>query len=173
MENQENKLIQLTESDLHDIVNGAVQEILVQEGFRSNLKGAFKPMGQVAKQVGQKMGSGIAQAAKNVGNKVGQMAQNVGDKVGDAATKVGQTVQSGANTMRAGWQNAKLQGLKDDTIKALQNYVAYASKTVGAGDPTIQAVNNAIAALRKNASLGNARVGAYRNQFASNLGMKK
>lgn len=173
MENQENKLIQLTESDLHDIVNGAVQEILVQEGFWSNLKGAFKPMGQVANQAGQKMGGGIAQAAKNVGNKVGQMAQNVGNKVGNAATKVGQTVQSGANTMRAGWQNAKLQGLKDDTIKALQNYVAYASKTVGAGDPTIQAVNNAIAALRKNASLGNARVGAYRNQFASNLGMKK
>lgn len=171
-----NQPIRLTEQDLHFLVEEAVKGYIVEngvdEGLWNNLKGAFKPMGQVANKAINNAG----QAASNKFNNARQGIQNAASRVGqgiyNTANKVGQVAQSGANTMKAGWQNAKLQGLKDDTVKALNNYLQYAQQTVGAGDATVKAVQNCIQILNRNASLGNARTSAFKNQFQKNMGMR-
>lgn len=173
---ESNQPIRLTEQDIHFLVEEAVKGYLVEngmdEGLWNNLKGAFKPMGQVANQAMNKTGqaatnkfNNAAQGIKNAANRIGQGMQNT-------ANKVRQVAQSGANTMKAGWQNAKLQGLKDDTVKALNNYLQYAQQTVGAGDATVKAVQNCIQILNRNANLGNARTSAFKNQFQRNMGMR-
>ena len=185
----------ITEEQFRQIVNETVQNILMQEGFWDNIKGAFKPMGQVGKAAGQaavnKMGDAaksygrtirntanrLGQGVQNAANRVGQGMQNAANRVGqgvqNAANRVGQVAQSAGQTMKAGYQDAKLQGYKQDAIKALDTYLQYAKQIVGTGDNTVQAVQNAIQALNRNANASKGRVGAFRNQFQRNLGMQQ
>ena len=156
----------ITEEQFRQIVNETVQNILMQEGFWDNIKGAFKPMGQIGKAAGQaavnKMGDtakSYGRSIRNTANRIGQGVQNAANKVGqgvqNAANKVGQVAQSAGQTMKAGYQDAKLQGYKQDAIKA------------------VQAVQNAIQALNRNANASKSRVGAFRNQFQKNIGMQQ
>lgn len=174
----------ITEEQFRQIVNETVQNILMQEGFWDNIKGAFKPMGQIGKAAGQaavnKMGDtakSYGRSIRNTANRIGQGVQNAANKVGqgvqNAANKVGQVAQSAGQTMKAGYQDAKLQGYKQDAIKALDTYLQYAKQIVGTGDKTVQAVQNAIQALNRNASASKSRVGAFRNQFQKNIGMQQ
>lgn len=160
-----NGQIRLTEQDLHMLVEDAVRLYLnengMDEGFWNNMKGAFKPVGQVAGQTMNNIKNNVRTSKLNqVGNKIGQYAQNVAN-----------TAKAGGNMVKAGWQDSKLRGYKDEAVKALDNYLRYATKTVGAGDKTVQMVQNCINALNRNAGMGRARTGAYRNQFMRGMGM--
>lgn len=177
-----NGRITLTEQDLHTLVEDAVRLYITEndmdEGFWSNMKGAFKPVGQAAGQTMKNIKGSTANGLRQVGNKVGQYAQNASDKLGQVGSKVGQYAQNAANTakaggnmMKAGWQDSKLQGYKDEAVKALNDYLRYATKTVGAGDKTVQVVNNCISALNRNANMGKTRTGVYMNQFMRGMGM--
>lgn len=173
-------MITLTEQDIHNLVKESLVRTLmnegytreqIEEGFFSNLKGAFKPVGQVAGQAMNQVGNSARQKLNTVGNAIGNTANKVGQAVGNAANKVGQTAKSGGQMMKAGWQNAKLQGYKQDAINALNKYLQYAKGTIGAGDKTVNYVQQCIKALSRNANVGNSRVGAYRNDFQRNIGM--
>ena len=166
------KRIELTEADIHQIVNEAVQDILIREGFWNNLKGAFKPIGQTASQGARNVANNAGNAIRNTAQRVGQGVQNVANRVGQGVQRVGQAAQSGGQAMKAGWQNAKLQGYKQDAIEALQQYLTYAKGLVGTGDNTVQAVQNAIQALNRNSNVSTARASSFRNQFQRNLGMQ-
>lgn len=163
----------ITEEQFREIVNETVQNILMQEGFWDNIKGAFKPMGQVGKAAGQAAVNKMGDAAKSYGRTIRNTANRIGQGVQNAANKVGQVAQSAGQTMKAGYQDAKLQGYKQDAIKALDTYLQYAKQIVGTGDNTVQAVQNAIQALNRNANASKGRVGAFRNQFQRNLGMQQ
>lgn len=161
MENQENKLIQLTESDIHDIVDGAVQAILVQEGFWSNMWKATKP---IRRDVGS-AASNMANKAGNSMRQVGQNVANVARKVGQGASNFGNAMKATGQEMRTQYQSGKLNDARDNAIKALQNYLTYAKQVFGVGNNTTQAIQNAINQITMNANaMDNLKNGQMRRQ---------
>ena len=89
----EKQQIRLTEEDLHAIISESVEQILMQEGWWSDLKAAAKPWAN--------MGRGMA---SNASNKVSQAASN---QYKGARNAVGSAYNNAKNAVSGAYNNAK------------------------------------------------------------------
>ena len=171
-----NKPIQLTEQDLHMLVEDAVRAYLVEngmdEGFWSNLGAAFKPLGQTAK-------AGINQAGQAAANKIGgayntvkNAATQAGRAVGNAATRAGQAVGNAASqTANAMQQNYRASKIQDMRNKLEQMFIQYANYA-GAGQNTVNAFNQLLAKIDQNVGLKNNMAAGATNGMKRAFGVR-
>lgn len=83
-----NKPMQLTEKDLHFLVENAVQAYLTENGMDEGFWGGMK---NLAQKGGQAVGNGLNKMGSTIGNQMQNAKQAIGNqmqKVGDAATNV-------------------------------------------------------------------------------------
>ena len=154
----EKKQIQLTEQDLHILVEDAVREYMIQEGLWDTLRGGAQAIGQMAGRGMQKMGTNAANAASGAMNRVGSAVNNAYN----AAAQTGRNV---VGTVKAGAANANIQSAKNNAIKALNNFLQQAQRTPGvAGTSTVQAVQNCIRQLNSAGGRSSSNFSAWKNQ---------
>lgn len=152
--------IQLTEQDLHMLVEDAVRTYLINEGidegFWNNLGSAFKPIGQTAK-------AGLGQAGQAAANKIGGVYNTVRDTATKARRAVGNAATQTANAMQQNYRASKIQDMRNKLEQMFIQYANYA----GAGESTVNAFNQLLAKIDKNIGL--------KNNMAANAtnGMKK
>lgn len=164
-----NKPIELTEQDLHMLVEDSVREYLIQEGLWDTLKGGAQALGQMAGRGLQKASGNVANAASGAMNKMGQAVggayNTAANKIGQAYDTVKQTGSNVANTVKAGAANMNIQSAKNSAIKALNNFLQQAQRTPGvAGNATIQAVQNCIRQLNSAGGRSSSNFNAWKNQ---------
>lgn len=165
----EKKVMQLTEQDLHMLVEDAVMQYMIQEGWFDSLKGGAQALGQMA-------GKGIQKAAGNVSNTISQGMNKMGnayntmqDKATQMYNNATQTGRNVVNTVKAGAANANIQAAKNNAIKALNNFLQQAQKTPSvAGRATIQAVQNCIRQLNSAGGRSSAAFSSWKNQTMGN-----
>lgn len=129
-----NKQIRLTESELHYIVNEAVNTILQEnmedEGWLGGLSSLGSRFGNKAKQQTQKMGAQLGDMATNVKN----YAQ---DKYQQASDAVGNKVNTMKNTYQAGSANQDAQKAIQNAVKALNQLKAADQKLTSMGQYSV------------------------------------
>lgn len=154
----ENKVIQLTEQDIHMLVEDAVREYMIQEGLWDTLKGGAQALGQIAGRGLQKASGNAMSAASGAMNRAGQAINN-------AYNNAKQTGSNCFNTVKAGAANANIQSAKNNAIKALNNFLQQAQKTPGvAGQGTLRAVQNCIRQLNSAGGRSSANFSGWKNQ---------
>ena len=164
------QVIRLTEEDLHMLVNEAVNQVLIQEGFLDTLKGGAQAIRGLVKQGAQKgreaaarqvgkayqgakdsatkagrnVMAGVTKAGRKVANTASgaiDKAKDFGDKVGEKAGQVGTAIQTGMN-------NQNLQAAQQTAIKSLNDFLAKAKKMPGVvGEKRMYAIQQALNAL--------------------------
>ena len=143
-----NKPIQLTEQDLHMLVEDAVRAYLtengMEEGFWSNLGAAFKPLGQTAK-------SGINQAGQAAANKIGGAYNTVKNAATQAGRAVGNAATQTANAMQQNYRASKIQDMRNKLENMFVQYANYA----GAGKKTVDAFNQFLAKIDQSVNMNN------------------
>jgi len=165
----EKNQIQLTEQDIHFLVEEAVKEYMIQEGLWDTLKGGGQALRQMAGRGLKKASGNAMNAASGAVNNFGNKMSNFGNKVVDKATQAyNNAAQFGGNvvnTVKAGAANANIQSAKNNAIKALNNFLQQAQKTPGvAGQNTIQAVQNCIRQLNSAGGRSQGQFSAWKNQ---------
>ena len=124
--------IQLTESELHELVNEAVQQILIDEGIWDSIKGGASALGTMAKK-GFENGAGRFQTSMN--DKMQRFGQGVRNAYDRASDKVA---------------NANIQAAKNNAIKALNNFLQVAQKSQGiVGSNTLSSVQQCLTSLNR------------------------
>ena len=160
-----NQRIQLTEQDLHMLVEDAVRTYLINEGmddgFWGNLGAAFKPLGQTAK-------AGLGQAGQAAANKIGGAYRTVANGVGKAANAVGNAASQTANAMQQNYRASKIQDMRN---KLEQQFIQYANYA-GAGQNTINAFNQLLAKIDQNVGLKNNMAAGATNGMKSAFGIR-
>ena len=114
-----NKTIQLTEADIHKLVEESVQDILMNEGMWDKLKGGANAAKSIFKN------GGVGQAARNnyqgmknnvMNGSVGEMGQNI--KQG--FKNFGQGLRASGKAISMGAQNAEGKAVISNAIQALE-----------------------------------------------------
>ena len=136
----EKKQIQLTEQDIHMIVEDAVANILKENGMN---EGGLSALFGAAKNA---MGKGI----NNMANKVANGANNMANKVANGVNNFNQGAQNlgrnMANTYQAGRTASQVNKYADQAIKALHQLILVSSKV----NPKLAtAANMAIGSINK------------------------
>ena len=163
------KPIQITEQDVHFLVEEAVKQYMIQEGFWDTLKGGAQALTQMGSQGLKKAGANAANAVNgginNMKNKMTNAYNTAATKVGKAYDNAKQTSSNVVNTVKAGAANANIQAAKNNAIKALNNFLVQAQRTPGvAGTSTIQAVEACIKQLNSAGSRSTGNFTAWKNQ---------
>ena len=173
MENNK-QVVRLTEEQLHFIVENAVQDALLQEGFWDMFKGGAQAAGQMlgrgAQNVGNQIGNAARTAGKSISNKANQFkqgaqqfGQNVANQASQAMQGVQQFGQNVGNTIKAGAANSNYQAAKNKAIEALDAYLKVAQGMPGGmNDNTFNAVKQAKIALTR---AGGARQASYQRKM--------
>lgn len=158
--------IQLTESELHELVNEAVQQILIDEGIWDSIKGGASALGTMAKK-GFENGVGRFQTSMN------DKMQRFGQKVANANRKVRAAGSGVYNTMKAGAINANIQAAKNNAIKALNNFLQVAQKSQGiVGSNTLSSVQQCLTSLNRAGGRSSARLSGSVNSTLGKFGLK-
>ena len=157
--------MQLTEQDLHMLVEDAVRQYMIQEGWFDSLKGGTQALGQMAGQGTRKLAGNVANGMSKGINKIGDAYNTMANKVGQMYNSATQTGRNVYGTMKAGAANANIQSAKNNAIKALNNFLQQAQRTPGvAGRATIQSVQNCIRQLNSAGGRSSANFSTWRNQ---------
>lgn len=160
-----NKPIQLTEQDLHMLVEDAVRAYLTEngmdEGFWNNLGAAFKPLGQTAK-------SGISQAGQAAANKIGGAYNTVKNAATQAGRAVGNAATQTANAMQQNYRASKIQDMRNKLEQMFIQYANYA----GAGQNTVNAFNQLLAKIDQNVGLKNNMAAGATNGMKRAFGVR-
>ena len=118
MKTMDKKPIQLTEQDLHMLVEDAVRTYLVENGMEEGLGGWLSGIGSRFGKQAQTAGQNMANAA---GQKWNQAKTAMGNAYNSAANAVGQTY----NQAKQGLQNYQTAGqvssINQDAQKAINN----------------------------------------------------
>jgi len=118
-----NKPIQLTEQDLHMLVEDAVKAYLVNEGIDEGLWGGLSALGSSAKNKMASVGQNMANAASNKWNQaknaMGNAANAVGNKMNQAKQAVGQAYNNAKEVYQQGSARQDIQNVN----RALQPMV--------------------------------------------------
>ena len=156
------KVIRLTESDLHRIVNESVQRILTEEmdeGLFGGLGALGQMFGNKARKAGQGMtnaasqkigqakdamgrvanavGNKVNQAGRYVSNKANQAGQYVGNAYNNAKETVGNAYNDAKQTYQTGSASSDAQSAIQDAVKALQNLKAADQKLQSMGQYSV------------------------------------
>ena len=111
-----NKPIQLTEQDLHFLVEDAVREYMIQEGLWGGMKNLAQKGTQAMGNGLSNMGRGIANKAQNAYNSAKERATNAYNNVAGAATNA-------YNNVKTAYQQGSAQQDIQNVNKALQPMV--------------------------------------------------
>jgi hypothetical protein len=147
--------IQLTEQDLHMLVEDAVRTYLVNEGMDEGFWGGAKAMGQRAMNKFNNTGAYETgtnpPAAKPQGNFFNRMGQRI-NNFGNSVTNAQRTYQMGSSNQDA--QKAITNAL--NALKSLQDADTRMKQAGGGGlqGQAQQAVDNAIKALSQKGATG-------------------
>ena len=185
--------VRLNESELRMMIDEAVNEAMMDEGFFGNvgrgLKSAFggdaQRMGKAASRMGKSAvsavtnaGKAVGQAATNAGkaigqaatsakNAVGKAATNAKDAVGQAATNMATGIQNKANDIRIGYQSGKQNDQLNKIKSTLQTMLT--NGTLGKGR-VAKSAQNFIAtldqAIRNNNNAAKDPRGIQANRFS-------
>lgn len=166
----ENNRIKLTEGELHQLVNDAVQQVLVDEGLWDSIKGGASALGGVAKKGFQnnvgKFGDSMRNSVRNAAQRVGQGVQNAYDKTKEVGSSM-------YNTMQAGARNANIQAAKNKAINSLNAFLTQAQKTPGVvGNSTLQAVQQCIRMLNQAGGRSRGNMNANINSTLNKVGLR-
>lgn len=147
-----NRQIQLTEQDLHMLVEDAVRTYLVNEGMDEGFWGGLSALGSkfgnkaaragqnMANTVGQKMnqaGQAIGGAYNNAKNAMGQAANAVGQRMNQAGQAIGQAYNNQKNTWQTGSANQDAQNAIQNAVKALNALKAADQKLQSMGQYSV------------------------------------
>ena len=147
--------IQLTESELHELVNEAVQQILIDEGIWDSIKGGASALGTMAKK-GFENGAGRFQTSMN--DKMQRFGQGVRNAYDRASDKVA---------------NANIQAAKNNAIKALNNFLQVAQKSQGiVGSNTLSSVQQCLTSLNRAGGRSSAKLSGSVNSTLGKFGLK-
>lgn len=147
--------IRLTEQDLHYIVENAVAQVLVENGYDEGLLGGLGALGKKAWNGMTKAGSNMA---NQVGNAIGGVANKVGNAVGGMANKVGDAVGGAYNDMKNTYQtgsaNQDAQKYINNAVKALNQLKQVDQKLQSMGQASVigrqtQLIDQLISALNQ------------------------
>ena len=169
--------IRLTESELHELVNEAVQQILIDEGIWDSIKGGASALGTMAKK-GFENGAGRFQTSMNdkmqrFGQGVRNAYDRASDKVANANRKIRAAGSGVYNTMKAGAVNANIQAAKNNAIKALNNFLQVAQKSQGiVGSNTLSSVQQCLTNLNKAGGRSSAKLSGSVNSTLGKFGLK-
>ena len=147
--------IQLTESELHELVNEAVQQILIDEGIWDSIKGGASALGTMAKK-GFENGAGRFQTSMN--DKMQRFGQGVRNAYDRASDKVA---------------NANIQAAKNNAIKALNNFLQVAQQSQGiVGSNTLSSVQQCLTNLNRAGGRSSAKLSGSVNSTLGKFGLK-
>lgn len=151
----DNQRIQLTEQDLHMLVEDAVQLYLTENGMEEGVGGYLSG-------IGQRMGNKLRTTGENLGKSVSGGLQYIGNKaaqVGQYANKQYTNAKQGLQNMQQAGQissiNQDAQKAINDATSALQNLMTLSGNLQKMGqNPVIGAntqpiIKNCLAALKQ------------------------
>lgn len=195
----ENRQIRLTEDELHALIRESVEQVLINEGWWSDLKAGVKPWASVGKEAASRTSKKVGQAAANqydnartaVGNAYGRAKNAVGGAynnaknavgnaynsaagaVGNAYNKAAEVGRSGINASRTSIAHSRLADARQNAIDSLNNYIAAAQKCGGIGAKNLAPIQNTIDMLQsKGASFaGDMTNNRAKARFRRSLGM--
>ena len=196
----EKQQIRLTEEDLHAIISESVEQILMQEGWWSDLKAAAKPWANMGKGVASNASDRISQAASNqykgarnaVGsaynnaknavsgaynnakNAVGGAYNNAKNAVGGAYNKAAEFGRAGMESSRMSINLNRLNTARENAVQSLNNYIQAAQKCGGIRAQKIGIINQALEYLQSDASnfAGNMASRRANANFARKAGLR-
>lgn len=162
----ENRQIRLTEDELHALIRESVEQVLINEGWWSDLKAGVKPWASVGKEAASRANQKVGQAAANqynnartaVGNAYGRAKNAVGgaynsakNAYNSAAGAVGNAYNSAAGAVGNAYNKAAEVGRSG--INASRASIAH-SRLADARQNAIDSLNNYIAAAQKCGGIG-------------------
>ena len=112
-----NKPVQLTEQDLHFLVENAVKAYLTESGMVD--EGFWGGMKNLAQKGGQAVGKGLTNMGQNIANKM----QNAKQAVGNQMQKVGTAATNMYNNAKQAYDQGSAQQDIQNVNKALQPMV--------------------------------------------------
>ena len=119
-----NQRIQLTEQDLHFLVEDAVRNYLIQEGMDEGFWGGLSSLGSrfgnKAARAGQNMADTVGQGMNKAGQAIGGAYNNAKNAVGQAANRASQAIGGAYNNAKSTWQTGSAN---QDAQNAIQNAV--------------------------------------------------
>jgi hypothetical protein len=128
------KRIQLTEQDLHMLVEDAVKSYLINEGLDEGFWGGLSALGSKfgnkAARVGQNM-------ANSVGNKMNQAGKAIGGAYNSAKNAIGQAYNNQKNTWQTGSANQDAQNAIKNAVKSLNALKAADQKLQSMGQYSV------------------------------------
>ena len=162
----ENRQIRLTEDELHALIRESVEQVLINEGWWSDIKAGIKPWASVGKEAASRASQKVGQAAANqygnartaVGNAYGRAKNAVGgaynsakNAYNSAAGAVGDAYNSAAGAVGNAYNKAAEVGRSG--INASRTNIAY-NRLADARQNAIDSLNNYIAAAQKCGGIG-------------------
>lgn len=196
----EKQQIRLTEEDLHAIISESVEQILMQEGWWSDLKAAAKPWASMGKGMASNASNRVSQAASNqykgarnaVGsaynnaknavsgaynnakNAVGGAYNNAKNAVGGAYNKAAEFGRAGMESSRMSINLNRLNTARENAVQSLNNYIQAAQKCGGISAQKIGIINQALEYLQSDASnfAGNMASRRANANFARKAGLR-
>lgn len=160
------KTVNLTEADLHRIINQCVNEALEDEGFFGNIgrgiKNAFGGDASRAAAGARRMGNSVGGAIRQAGNAVAQGARQAAGAVKQGAENFGKGVSQRYNAAKAGFEDGQKNDKIDGVIKSLQELQ---QQGILHGAATNQVIKELMGQLGKLKGSNNSNAAAYRNQI--------
>ena len=163
-----NRPIQLTEQDLHMLVEDAVRTYLTENGMEEGFWGGLGALGS-------KFGNKAATAGQNLANSAGQkwnQAKNaVGNAYNNAANAVGNAYNNAKNTYQTGSANQDAQKAIQNAVQALNNLKAADQKLQSMGQYSVIGkqvglIDNLLRALNQGGAISmSGRFQSRRNAF--------
>ena len=129
-----NRPIQLTEQDLHFLVENAVQAYLTENGMEEGFWGGLSTLGS---KFGNKAAKAGQNMANSVGNKMSQMGQAIGNKVNQAGQAMGNAYNNAKNTYQTGSANQDAQKAIKNAVNALNALKAADQKLQSMGQYSV------------------------------------
>ena len=167
------KTIQLTEADLHKLVEDSVQDILMNEGMWDKVKGGANAAKNIFKN------GGVGQAARNnyqgmknsvMNGSVGEIGQNI--KQG--FKNFGQGLRASGKAIATGAQNADSQATINNAIQALEKVAQLDPTVMGkSGSNTQVMIQNVIKALKGASGRFGASTSAFVNNAKDKMGIRR
>lgn len=158
--------VNLTEADLHRIINQCVNEALEDEGLLGNIwsgvKNAFGGDASRAAAGAKRMGNTVGGAFTRAGNAVANGARQAAGAVKQGAQNFGKGVSQRYNAAKAGYEaNSKNEKL-DEVIKQLQDLQKQGILT---GNATNQVIQQLIGQIGKLKGVNTSKASAFKNQI--------
>jgi len=128
------KQIQLTEQDIHFLVEDAVRNYLINEGIDEGFWGG---LGALGSKLGNSMARGGQRMANSVGNKWNKAKNAIGNKMTQAGQAMGQAYNNVKNTYQTGSANQDAQKAITNAVNALNALKAADQKLQGLGQASV------------------------------------